>query len=537
MFERKNPLLSNCKVLFPAALICAVTAGCGGGGGGGEVAVPPTNALVSTVGAGTTGTGVVTTTTPTTGATTTPSFSFPDFSYDSTLGIVVNHRGNVEVSEQKANFEVTFGRQAVSARADEVRARTENGFDHCGYCSTVESLPLEAGSGSQEVSNRGVLPRFAELPEGSTQSFYLLPGEKTISAARVLEPSETRNCTIFAEVVNGKPIVARETALAVARAFDLDNPQRPGTGIYQQVRDVFGSEWNQNPAGGRDGDNKIVLVFYSSKTLSSNLFGYVSPVDSVAPSRPESNRGEILYINGDKNLYQTLATISHEFQHLVNLNQKIIRQGQFPSNASYENTTVNEGLSGLSEEVCGYGLNSGNTVLAGSVRDYLARPQEHEFFDFNQAGLGYGQGFLFFKYVREQFGDEAIRQLATSPQVGMANLDSVLSPGFEETFRRWTVANYVCNLSGNVPAMYKYPSGFTTKGNYPAGTLSGVATIPSFYDTTQTVSSLPVWSAAYLKLSHKPGVGADVTVENNPEAVFEVIFEAATGTLSSMTGS
>lgn len=83
--------------------------------------------------------------------------------------------------------------------------------------------------------------------------------------------------------------------------------------------------------------------------------------------------------------------------------------------------------------------------------------------------------------------------------------------------------------------MYQYPSGFTTKGNYPAGTLNGVATIPSFYDTTQTVSSLPVWSAAYLQLSHKPGVGADVTIEENPNAVFEIIYEAATGSLSSMT--
>ena len=501
------------------------------------MAVPPSQALVSTVGTGSFGTGVVSTTTPTTGATTTPSFSFPDFNYESTLGIVVNHRGEVEVSDQRANFQVTFGRQAIGARADDVRARTENGFDHCGYCSVVESLSVEVESETRTTSGRGVLSRFAELPEGSTQSFYLLPGEKTMSAARVLEPSETQHCTIFAELVNGKPVLARETAQAVARAFDLDNPQRPGTGIYQQVRDVFGSEWNQNPVGGRDGDSKIVLVFYSSKTLSPNLFGYVSPADSVAPSRPESNRGEILYINADKNLYQTLATISHEFQHLVNLNQKIIRQGQFPAGADYENVTVNEGLSGLSEEICGYGLDSGNTLLAGSLRDYLARPQEHEFFDFHQAGLGYGQGYLFFKYVREQFGDDVIRQLATSPQVGMANLDSVLSPGFEETFRRWTVANYVCNLSGNVPEMYKYPSGFTTKGTYPGGTLNGVATIPSFYDTTQTVSSLPVWSAAYLKLSHKPGVGADVTIEKNPEAVFEGIFEAATGSLSSMTGS
>ena len=407
-------MFTSKKVHVVATLLCVLTAGCGGGGGGGGVDVPSSSARLSTTQSGTSGVGVVTT--PNDGATSVPSFSFPNFSYESTLGIIVSHRGDVEVSDQRASFEVTFGQQSVNARNDRILAQAEVSAPHCGFPHAGKSVSPETIQAASSVRARTILPRFAELPEGSTESFYLLPGAVTITAERVLEPSETRNCTIFAEVVNGEPILARETATAVARAFDLDNPQRPGTGIYQQVRAAFGSEWNQNPPGGSDGENKIVLVFYSSQTLGSELYGYVSPVDSVEPGRPESNQGEILYINGDKNYYQTLATISHEFQHLVNLNQKIIQQGQFPSNASFENDTVNEGLSGLSEEICGFGLESGNTLLASSLRDYLARPQEHEFFDFYQAGLGHGQGYLFFKYVREQFGDSIIYQLSTSPQ-------------------------------------------------------------------------------------------------------------------------
>lgn len=378
-----------------------------------------------------------------------------------------------------------------------------------------------------------VRSRFQELAEGSRQSFFLITAFKTVTAEKVLQPEETLHCTIFAELNSaGRPCISREKALQVAQAFDSNNPRRSGSGIYDQVRAIFGSEWNQNPVGGNDGDTKVVIMFFQSATLGQGLFGYTSPVDEqVAPSEL-SNKGEIIYVNADKTLEQNLDTVAHEFQHLINQNEKIVRQGTFPSGAVDENVGINEGLSVLSEELCGFNFDSQNDFLVDACNDYLSRPEEHEFFDFYAAGLGYGQGFLFFKYINEQYGTETIRRIVTSPSVGKANLDAILPNGFDENFRRWTVANYATNLSGAVPSEYRYPSGFRTDGTYTAGKLVGVggSTLRSGQNQTDPLGA---WSSQYLRFTQGNGSGLRLDVTTAPNSPVGAIFEETQGTFTS----
>ncbi len=462
-------------------------------------------------------------------------FSYPNFSSSSRATLVVGNTPAGETSSPDAQVVVAVNQGLGALARFSLTRGSEQSTRPEAACATADLHVLRDLMGPNEpvVQNRvssQVLRRFQDLPEGSQQDFQLIIGYRTKRAEKVLRPDETVHCTIFAELDDeGQPCISRSKALAVAQAFDSNNPVRPGSGIYDQVRAVFGSEWTAN--GGIDGDHKIVLFFFRSATLGPGLYGYTSPADSDPNATSFSNKAEILYLNADKDELQIMSTLAHEFQHLICENQKVIRQGTFPAGAREENVSLNEGLSELAEEVCGFTLENGNDLLADYINDYLSRPEDHEFFNFNATGVGYGQGYLFYRYIMEHYGTNTIRALATSANVGMANLDAGLPNGFAENFRRWTIANWATNLSG-APAIYQYPSGFRTNGTYAAGSLTGV--IPFELTNGQSASSpnMGAWSVAYF--TYAGGNGRDLSLSvnvpaNSPAAS---IFEGSQGIFS-----
>jgi hypothetical protein len=496
------------KWLF-MTLMALLTFGCGGGGGD--------DGVVAQGNAGTTVTA--TNPNPTTGTNistgTQETFTFSTFNNNSRLTVVANFQTTTENNNETGTLQADLSELGALPRALLNRAdptvTASSGVNPCGFADVCAINHVMGDTLQQSAPT--IRPRYQELPEGSQEDFFLVPAFQSVTAEKILEPGETVHCTIFAEVVGGIPAIDRTKALLVAQAFDTSNPQRPGSGIYDQCRAAFGSEWNQNPPGGNDGDEKIVLFFFSPDTLGEGLFGFVSPADGDPDGGGSSNKGEIIYVNAGKSNYQTLATISHEFQHVINQNEKVNQQGLNPAGAQDENITINEGLSGLAEEICGYTYESGNDLLVTVTNNYLEKPEQHEFFNFFAAGLGYGEGYLFFRYVREHFGDSTILALSTDTGIGLANLNAHLPGGFPEVFRRWTIANYATNLSGDVPSIYRYPSGFRTDGTYAAGTLIGVRTFAMSNSRNNTSPTLGAWSAAYMTLENESGLGlrADIT--------------------------
>ena len=346
-----------------AALLLALSlAGCGGGGGNDSVVSTGGNGSApANGGGGTTTTGGTTSPTPPTEVLT-ETFTFTDFPANAQLTVVSNYQPPTEnpgttaevlVALQQGNFS---GLSRLAPRQEE-DADDDNPVLQPA-CGTADVQALTQLMGENPIRGQAapsaVRARYQELPAGAQRDFYLLPAFQSVTAQKILEPNETVHCTIFAELDGqGQPSVSRSKALAVAEAFDSNNPYRTGSGIYDQDRAVFGSEWNQNPPGGNDGDTKVVILFFRSATLGTSLFGYTSPADSSPNPSDISNMAEIVYINADKSELQTLSTLAHEFQHLISQNEKVIRQGTFPAGAEDENVSLNEGLSGLAEEVCG----------------------------------------------------------------------------------------------------------------------------------------------------------------------------------------
>lgn len=305
------------------------------------------------------------------------------------------------------------------------------------------------------TSSRAALPQTTERPAygsvapGETISFSVATTFRTVDCARLLSDSQTQHCLIFSEVVGGTPILSEARALEIAHAFDADNPFQEGdTGLYADTRARFGSEWNTNPVGGRDGDNRVVLVFLSSDSIGGEgFFGFFSPLDQRSKDvAPTSNEGEILFLNADRandDLYDALDTISHEFVHLILFNEKVGQDGQFPEGAVQENITLDEGLAVLNEDLSGFGFEGtegGNGFLLGAVKATLEDGLNRPFFTFSRGYSDYGAGYLFWRYVLDQFGAESLRAITTSTATGKENVGAVLNQPFASVFSHFVQA-------------------------------------------------------------------------------------------------
>jgi hypothetical protein len=111
------------------------------------------------------------------------------------------------------------------------------------------------------------------------------------------------------------------------------------------------------------------------------------------------------------------ATTIHELQHLIHAD-----------NDPGEETWINEGMSTFSEYLGGYGHDE------GSINFYLDHPEnslvnwdEHRTAPTGPETIAdYGQVYLFTLYLNDKFGKEFIRDLATSPYVGIEGINKTL---------------------------------------------------------------------------------------------------------------
>ena len=198
---------------------------------------------------------------------------------------------------------------------------------------------------------------------------------------------------------------------------------------YPTARRYFGSEWTP----GIDGDPHVYIYLGDVPGLG----GYFSGPDEYPTLvRPHSNEHEMFYINlenaepGDSYFDGILA---HEFQHMIHWAED-----------RDESTWVNEGLSELSSQLCGYDVGGSDYMFSLSPDTQLTTWTELE-----DSAAHYGASYLFLSYFREQFGEAAVRALVAEPANGIAGFEAILAqvePGgrrFDDIFADWVVANYV----------------------------------------------------------------------------------------------
>ncbi len=324
------------------------------------------------------------------------------------------------------------------------RSEMEDSVPICGTVGLEEREAQYLAERSKiMLPSMAIQPRFGEIEPGETIRFFIATTFREAECVRLLDDNQTTHCLIFAESVDGTPVLSSERALEVAEAFDNLNPfSTSGQGIYQETRVRFGSEWKTNPPGGRDGDERVVLVFLSSTTIGGRgLFGFFRPADQLSKEEAStSNEGEILYINAERSMadaYDALVTIAHEFSHLILYNQKVVQNGTFPEGARQESTVLDEGLAVLNEELCGFGLTGeegGNFFLIRSLEAALVNGLGSGFFEFSGRLSDYGSGYLFWRYLHDRFGMVEVSRMVENPNTGKENIQDVLDIPFTSVF-------------------------------------------------------------------------------------------------------
>jgi len=529
--------LRHRRWLILTLALALFTAGCGGGGSSSGGGSP------SGGGGGGGDTGVVTYRVPAFGgaqvATAVVGYQPSSTSAaDAEITLQAANRlaGTLGQSDRAAGLKTSFANQdlvrsrdmpaEVRAVEDELRAR---------------ATPRLRSEGPRLDSVRA---RYSDIPEGETTTLYIATTGRTVTVQKMHDNSETTSTLVFAEVVDGLPVTSKATALAVDDRFGTLNPYDPtGMGIAPRVRSVFGSEWSTG--GGRDGETRIIFVLLSANGIGgSNLYGFFRPNDAFSKTQiSTSNEGEILYMNANYfagDMFDGLATVAHEFQHMCNFNQKYVREGAF--NGTDEDDTINEGQSVLAEEKTGFGLvapGGGNSFVFGSARAYLQAPHNSAFFTFDNYNADYGKGYLLMKYLHDRFGVETLTRIATSPAVGRNNIANQTGIPFGTLFQDWALANLLDPVAG-APARYTYPglnldATYNIRGlgnaNLPAATPARSANPPTAEDTL----TLKPWANLYSRYSGGDGSPLDLTLDTPGTSATNLVVESpAKGTYGSL---
>ncbi len=136
-------------------------------------------------------------------------------------------------------------------------------------------------------------------------------------------------------------------------------------------------------------------------------------------------------LNYDSYIDMFLATLAHEFQHLVH-------DDFLPDDALF----MNEGCSMYAEPLCGYGYSMGD------IEAFLATPDNSLTEWGDQGGINiladYGQALLWTVYLSDRFGGDFLRDFVSDGIGGIDGLNIALGPfgeTFDSVFHDWRLAN------------------------------------------------------------------------------------------------
>jgi len=337
-------------------------------------------------------------------------------------------------------------------------------------------------------------------------SYYL------ISAARA---GEGNNCIVYLEQ-QGRS-VDQNTINSIISQFDNT--------IYPNETSTFGLE----PNPGIDNNPKIFILLLDIKDgqiPGGYIAGYFDPLneDDISISS-NSNQKEIFYMDikqgvpGDPRFLRTLA---HEFQHMINWQQKTNLLDVS------EDTWLDESMSEIAPVVCGYGPDY------EEVYGYELQPWD-SLVGWHDTLNDYYTVYMWAQYVKDRVtnidgsGHGLFWNIDHTGYVGINAVNSALSTvgygkDFSGVFRDWSIANYLglTTISGHPE--WSYLTIHTEAGYHPTGegfTLPGLPVSDPDHIKATTVGGLHMWGLDYFKFT-KTGTGTVTWTQTYPtdEAAF-----------------
>lgn len=275
---------------------------------------------------------------------------------------------------------------------------------------------------------------------------------------------------------------------------------------YDSVRYIFGSEWKP----GIDGDEKATILLTRLKTSAA---GYFNPKDEYPKSQQEtSNQREMIYINAVQIASPLIHSfIAHEFQHLINWNQKERTRG------IVEEVWLNELRSEYAPTVAGYDSGYTETNLERRVDDFLANPFD-SLTEWKGDRYDYPSVNLFGHYLAEQFGEDVFTKMIQNAKIGIYSIEQALRDkgfnlNFSQVFNNWTIADYLNNSSLS-DGQYGYKNPYL-KGAIQVSPITYSIVSTSIINIAQNVKD---WTPYWYRFINKQDAG---TIAKDLEIEFE----------------
>lgn len=214
--------------------------------------------------------------------------------------------------------------------------------------------------------------------------------------------------------------------------------------IYPSCRTHFGAESDIN------GDSRITIVITG---MVSNHAAFFDQKD-LFPDVPYSNKQETIFLRVPPYRVPThffTATLAHELQHLININQRVFLRHTYP-----EERWLDEGLSYLAEYLYG---SQGTTTHAYT---FLSSPQNYSLLYFTKP-YGENQGtlgavYLFMRYLVDRYGKSILPKLVQSEKRGIANVEAATGIDFPTLYRDWAAALFLSGTGLNPDPVFNYRS-------------------------------------------------------------------------------
>ena len=203
------------------------------------------------------------------------------------------------------------------------------------------------------------------------------------------------------------------------------------------------------PPSDVDSDGKIHFLYTDLVNPNESIFGAAGFFH--APSLLSVSRGgngnlsDMFYIDPDTDPGRVDAVLAHEFQHLINFNQRVlVRNGQ------PEVLWLNEGLSHFCENLVGE--NFFNESNAEFFLDFTGRGPLVT--NGNCLGRSRGALYLFVHSLVEEFGSGIVSRLVQTDKTGIANIEAATGRRFGDIFDRHVSRLFLSGLGLNTKLNY-----------------------------------------------------------------------------------
>jgi hypothetical protein len=379
-------------------------------------------------------------------------------------------------------------------------------------------------------------------PPNPTSRTTSRTGPRPAAAAPAAVPAvgERRSFSVY----RGPGDFARVTAEALhvgahaALFVDVDAPaggftpgdlqlfsQRFDDVMHPVVTQAFGSESDL------DRNERVIILFtpvvnaLTPRGSAGFVGGFFFGVDLLA-DQPGSNAGEIFYSlvpdpagafgdprTTDRLLAVVPAVLAHEFQHMVNFNERVLRLDA----ASNETVWLSEALAQYAEELVARryeaeGDGDGVALFRGGVRTrarrYLARPDTVSLIV--SAGQGTlaerGGGFLFLTYLAGRYGPTLASRLTRTTLTGIENVETQTGASWPGLLRDWWAASWLDGM-GVADGPLDYPD---TELRPLLGTPFPL--VPEALGQADFIRSLALRSSAAAYYIVKPSTGGSSTL-------------------------